>query len=611
MISKRKAHRAAIAMALGAVAACPAHADDAVVITAARIAQPLNDALPHTTVLTRDDIDRAQAIDLAALLSGEAGLQFASNGGRGTATTLFMRGAPTRQVLVLVDGVPLARQDATGQVGIEHLMLDQIERIEIVRGNVSALYGGGAIGGVIQVFTRGASPGLAAQLEAGSRGLQHAGVRAAGGLGATNWSLAVSDQRERGFSALDPARVPQANPDRDGYRNRSLALNLAQGLAPGQTLALGLEHIDGRLDYDSAFASPADVQQSRTRKTIARVTSDNAINAVWTSRLMLSTQTDDARYDESGGFGSASRYRTTVRALNWSNELTLDRNTRAQAGLETQQQRVAVDDGFGGVYDPSRNLWALFGGVQTRFGAQDLALNLRHDHVGGNTGNRTTGRLGWGLALDGRWKLFASAADAFSIPPLGYLYAPFFGNPALVPERSRSAEFGAQWAVPGQRLRATLFDTRVRDELDYDLTSNRFENIARTRNRGLELSYNASLGRTDLRASVTAQHPVDDASGARRLRRSDTLASIAASCPIGSGLRVGLTARYAGARPDSGGVTLAAYTVADASAQWDLGRGWQWTARIENLGNARYQTAQGYNQPPRGFFTGLRWQALP
>lgn len=123
-----------------------------VVVTAARSPQLLTDTLPHTTVLLREDIERSQALDLPALLAAEAGVQFASNGGRGTATSLFMRGAPSRQVLVLVDGVPLARQDASGQVGIEHLMLDQVERIEVVRGNVSAMYGGGAIGGVIQVF---------------------------------------------------------------------------------------------------------------------------------------------------------------------------------------------------------------------------------------------------------------------------------------------------------------------------------------------------------------------------------------------------------------------------------------------------------------------------
>jgi vitamin B12 transporter len=151
--------RAAFAAALSFVLVhnVPAHAgepEQSVVVSAARVPQSLADALPHTTVLTRTDIEHSQALDLVSLLPAEAGVQFSASGARGSATSLFLRGAPARQVLVLVDGVALARQDATGQVGIEHLMLEQVDRIEIVRGNVSALYGAGAVGGVIQVFTR-------------------------------------------------------------------------------------------------------------------------------------------------------------------------------------------------------------------------------------------------------------------------------------------------------------------------------------------------------------------------------------------------------------------------------------------------------------------------
>ncbi|MBI3368368.1 MAG: TonB-dependent receptor, partial [Burkholderiales bacterium] len=531
--------------------------------------------MPHTTVLTRDDIERSQAVDLAALLACEAGVQFASNGGRGTATTLFVRGAPTRQVLVLVDGVPLSRQDATGQVGIEQLMLDQIERIEVVRGNVSALYGAGAVGGVIQVFTRGTVPGASALLEAGSRGLLHGAVRAAGGRAdGTRWSLALSGERDRGFSALEPATTPAANPDRDGYRNRSAALGLSQQWAPGQSLAANLLHSDGRLDYDSAFDTPADVQTSRTRKNLLQLGSDNMINAAWSSHLRLSTQSDDTLDRTSGAYGYVGRYRTTERAFGWRNELTLSSSTRLQGGVETQRQRITADDGFGDLYEKSRTLWALFGGVQWHSGAHDLALNLRHDDIGG-VGSSHSARLGWGYALDAQFKLFASAANAFSAPPLGYLYAPFFGNPDLRPERSRSAELGAQWASGAQRWRATLFQTRVRDELDYDSRTFRFENLSRTRNRGLELSGNGRVGATDWRTSLTAQHPVDGLTGAQRLRRSDTLASIALSHSLGAGLRVGVAARYAGARPDSGNVTLPGYTQADLTAQWDLQRDWQ------------------------------------
>ena len=612
MSLKLSARRARPLLAAGvAVISLSAWADEVatVVVTAARAPQRLADALPHTTVLLREEIERSQAVDLPALLAAEAGVQFSNSGGRGAPASLFVRGAPARQVLVLIDGMPLSRQDASGQVGIEHLMLDQIERIEIVRGNVSALYGGGAIGGVIQVFTRqaGGPAQGSVRLEAGARGFVHAAAQASATLGSTALSLGVSRARDRGFSALDPASVPAANPDADGYRNTSLAFKLQQALAPGHSLGLGWVRTDGRLDYDSPFATPADVQTSHTVKDLFSLLSDNQLSSAWRSAVSLSRQTDDARLVESGSFGFNARYQTRVEALNWVNTLALSPATTLTAGLDHQRQHIDTDDGFGGLYVRSRRLTALFGGLQARLGEHDLALNLRHDDVQGSAG-QASGSLAWGWQVAPAWKLVASVANAFSVPPLGYLYAPGYGNPALQPELAHSAELGLQWAAAGQRLRATLFQTRVRQELDYDTATFMFANLARTRNRGLELSYSGRIGSADLRASLTTQDPVDALTGAQRLRRSQLLGSAALSQPLGAGWRAGLALRHVGDRPDSGGITLAAYSVADVTLQWDQSPSLQWFARIENLADARYQTADGYLQPPRGLFAGLRWR---
>ena len=609
-LSARRAN--ALLLAALAAACPPSRADDAdtVVVTAARSAQRLSDTLQHTTVLTRNDIERSQAVDVVSLLAGEAGVQFASNGARGSATSVFLRGGSNLQTLVLVDGVPLSRQDATGQVGLEHLMLDQVERIEIVRGNVSALYGSGAVGGVVQVFTRraGAEPGGSLRLEGGSRGLLHGSAQVSASFGATSVSLGLSSQRDKGFSALNPAQYPHANPDRDGYANTSAALNLRHTLAPEQTLALSWVHTDGRLDYDdgSSFSSPLDVHKSRTVKDLSSLRGDNRINAAWRSQLTLSRQTDDARYTVTGPSAFAGRYLTTVDSLNWVNSIDVADQLALTLGLDQQRQHIAADDGFGDVYDVQRNLSAAFAGMTWHGGAHDLALSLRHDTVGG-TNAPTSASLGWGWTAAPGVKLIANLANAFSAPPLGYLYAPFFGNPDLKSERARSAELGLQWTAAGQRLRATLFRTRVAQEIDFDTTSFRFENLASTRNQGLELSWDGRVASTELRASLTAQDPQDASTGARRLRRSRTLAALSASQPLGQGLRVGLALRYAGERPDTGNVSLPAYLLADLTGQWDLSPALQVFGRVENAGNAHYQTAQGYNQAPRGFFLGLRW----
>lgn len=582
-----------------------------VVVSASRSVQTLAEALPHTTVIDRAQIERLQAVDLVSLLTTEAGVQVASNGGRGTASALFVRGAPTRQVLVLVDGVPLLRQDATGQLGLEHLMLDQVERVEIVRGNVSALYGSGAVGGVIQVFTRGASgSGVRGLVEGGSRGLAHAAAGLSGQSGATAWSVGLSDQRDGGYSAIDPARVAAANPDRDGYRNQSATLGLTHTAAPGQVLGLSLWHTEGRLDYDSSFATPADTQRSNTRKSVARVWADNALGERWTSRLSLSTQRDDARYDESGSYGYVGRYVTRVESLRWANDVVIDAGWRLVAGLEQERQHIDADDGFGGTYQRARSVRAVFAGMHVRGLSQQLALDLRRDHLDG-TGSRTSARAGWSWVPQPAWTVFASAATAFSAPPLGYLYAPWFGNPALRPEVSTSAEAGLQWQQARQRVRATAFHTRVRDELDYDLSTYRFDNLARTRNRGLEVSADGRWGGLDWRASATSQRPVDAVSGQPRLRRSEQMGALTLSQQVAPGWRAGAALKWSGARPEVGGAVLPAYVVADLTTQWDVSASWQVFARIENLGDVRYETAAGYPQPRRGVFVGLRWRTAP
>ena len=157
-------------------------AEDAIlkptVVTASRTEQIVTDVIAHTTVLGRDAIEQSQLIDLPSLLAREAGFQFTQNGGRGTAATAFLRGAASLQVLVLIDGVPITKQDTTGTVSLEHIMLDQVDRIEIVRGNVSAVYGSGAIGGVIQVFTKDTQtqPASYVKAEIGSYGSRKSAV---------------------------------------------------------------------------------------------------------------------------------------------------------------------------------------------------------------------------------------------------------------------------------------------------------------------------------------------------------------------------------------------------------------------------------------------------
>ncbi len=580
---------------------------DPVLVTATGYPQPLTESLAHSTVLTREDIERSQAVDLPALLARAAGVQLARSGGRGNATTLFLRGAPSSQLLLLVDGVPQTRQDASGAISIEHLMLDQVERVEIVRGNVSAIYGSGAIGGVIQVFTRrgAGKPVLDLTAEGGSLGYARLAANASGQSGATRYSIGVSGQQTEGYSTIDPGIYPVANPDRDGYRNLSGSASISHEVADGHTLALALAQSDGRLDYDSVFATPLDVQTSRTRLSNARLSSSNAFTAKWQSQAALGWQRDASEAHESGAFGFDSQYTTTTQLATWNNRFEIDEHWRLSGGLEWQNQAITSDDDFGGLLDESRDVRSLLAGAQAELGASSLQFNVRYDDVGG-VGSKTTGYAGYGWQFAKAWKAIATAASAFNAPPLGYLYTPYFGNPALQPEEATSYELGLQYAANDQLVRATLFKSRVRNEFQYDYQTSTFQNIARTNNEGLELSYNGTIAATELAASLTLQDPINAITGDRLLRRSSTLASLSVWQTI-KAWRVGAQWIYAGSRDDSGGVKLGSYSVFDLLAQCDISNGVQLFGRIENLTDEAWQTVSGYPQPARGAFIGLRW----
>jgi vitamin B12 transporter len=579
-----------------------------VVVTATRNSQLLGSALPFTSVITRDDIERSQATDLVTLLQREAGLQRTQNGGVGSVSSVFIRGAASLQTLILIDGVPQNKQDASGAVSLEHVMLDNVERVEIVRGNVSAIYGSGAIGGVIQIFTKTGSrePSASVSAEIGPRATRKLSANVSGSAGNTAISVGVSRFSTDGFSTIDTTQFPSANPDADSYRNTSGNLSLTHNLSPNHQFGVRLSKSVGDTAYDNAYGAPSDIQTATTRISQAALFTDNTFGR-WRSRITLSEQSDKSETRDSGS--SNDGFKTTAKVINWVNTLALGGDWLATAGLERQRQAVDTNTTslFDAPYATSRNATAVFAGVEGKVAGGGLQLNVRRDKVGDLA--QTTGYAGYGYPLTQQLKLIGSISTAFNAPPLGYLFAPGFGNPNLRPELARSKELGLQYEQGSQFVRAAYFDTRVKDQLNYDVITSAFANIGRTRNKGWELSYKASVGSTDLRSSLTLQDPVDETTGLPLTRRAKTLFSAGVSHAIGA-WRMGADLQYSGERPDSGNITLASYSVVDLSLSYRVSPTVQLKARIDNVSNEKYQTVYGYNQQPRSAYVGVTWTPM-
>ena len=579
------------------------------VVTANRSEQLVTEALPHTTVIGRDAIERSQAVDLASLLAGEAGFQSVQNGGRGSATSLFLRGSAATQVLVMIDGVPLTKQDTTGTVSLEHIMLDSIERVEIVRGNVSAIYGSGAVGGVIQLFTRKGQgkPAGYAQLEAGSFNTVRAAAGVGGQVGDTRFALGIGGHRTTGISAIDVTQHPGENPDLDGYRNLNVNLSVSQQLAPGQTIGFRAQGTQGRFDTDGGgWGTATDFYKGSSTLGNGSIYSHNQITADWRSELTLSQGREKSVYDATQtAFPYDSQATTRSRTLNWVNMVALGR-WQLTAGAERQLQSIDTSDSYATTLNTGRGVTALFAGLSGTSDAHSLQLNVRNDAVSGMSA-QTTGYAGYGYQMTPAWKLIATVSSAFNLPPLGYLYDPFSGNPQLQPETARSGELGLQWAEGAQVMRATLFSTETDNLMLYDFDTFRFSNVSKASNKGLELSYNGKLSVADVRASLTAQDPVDEATGAWLPRRARQMASLGVNLPWGAWL-FGANVVYTGKRPDTAlNPMLPAYSVTNVTVRYAVNPELALTGRIDNLFDRQYQTAWGYNQPGIGAYVGLVW----
>lgn len=603
--------RFAVSVAVLAAFALPVHSqnEDSVVVTASRTEQRIRDAIPHITVLTARDIRDSQAFDLPSLVKREAGFEFTQNGGIGTVTGIFLRGGRSAQALVLLDGLRV--EDAGfGAAAFQHIMLDEVERVEIVRGNVSSLYGSSAVGGVIQVFTKRGRGTPAPSFEAtlGSRGTAKLRMGYGGEIGDTRFNLTVSQFDTNGFSAINPSLAPNANPDRDGYRNTSVAGSLSHRFSPQHEAGATIYATRGRLDFDSAFGAPANVHKSAQDLDNASVYWEARWLSWWKSRFTLGQGSDYRTDTLNGNFANNSN--TVSRQFIWDNEIRVAPEHLFTLGAENLRQTLA-NSSFTRLL--RRDAGTLRGGYLGRIGRHSLQLNARRDDYS-DFGTASTHFAGYGFDLTDDWRLTASASNAFRAPTFQDLFG-FGGNAALRPEKSRISELGVQWADGPHRLRLVAFDTKYEDAITFDLATFTVRNVRKASVQGFEASYTGRIGEFDLRASFTVQDPVEQEPNAQALqaiRRAKAFGSFSAFRSFGA-LRLGGEILAGGPRPDSNIVTgarlqEAGYTLVNLTARYQFDKNLYVAAKLENALGERYQLVHGFNTPSQGVFFTLGWQ---
>jgi len=575
-----------------------------VVVTATRTSQAADNALASVTVIDRAQIEQRQAQTVEDLLRGTAGIELSNNGGPGEQTSLFLRGTNFNQTLVLIDGIKVGSA-TTGAVPFQDIPLSQIERIEVVRGPLSSLYGSEAIGGVIQIFTRKGGGPLAPHLTIG--GGSYGTYDAAGGItggGDNGWfSLYGSYRNSAGFNACNnPLGCGVVEPDRDGYDNLGGSARAGYRFSSGTEVDLTWFGTKAHTDFDGVIANQSNtVQQVFGAKLLLRPLQ------AWDVNLSAGHSINNEDDLKNGSF--VDSFDTSRDVASLQNNVYIGKRQTFTAGVDYQRDQV------GGTTDytvDSRTDWGLFGEYQATFADQNLRVSLRRDD-NQQFGDHTTGNAAWGHTFGNGLRVTASYGTAFKAPTFNDLYYPLYGNPDLKPEQSRSCELGLSRTQRWGHWSLHAYETMISDlivSLPPDYIPVNFD---KARIRGLEAIVSARIAGWNVVNNLTLLDPVNESAGPENgnllPRRAQQSYLLDVDRAFGR-FQLGGSLYVAGRRFDNPANTirLNPYSLVGLRVEYALSKAWRLQGRIENLFNTNFETAAYYNQPGRAVYLTLRYR---
>lgn len=581
-----------------ALAAAPAvHAaselEPIIVTTPARTAQTVDDSLHPVSVLTREDIERLQPASVAELIRGFPGVQVGASGGFGKQTGVFLRGTNANQLIVLIDGVRAGSATAGGAAW-EYIPVDQIERIEVVRGPRASAYGADAVGGVIQIFTRrpGREPVREVMAGYGRYNTRRAGAAVSADTGSFRYYLGASHLASDGYSVRR-----DGDPDDDGYRNDAVNARMGYRTSGGVDAELRLLRAWGSTEFDNAFGVPGASEEDFLQQAgSVRLSGPAGQAAAW---RITAGETRDER--DTLDAGLAYRYDTRRQSLGAEMDWFLDA-WQVTLGGDYLEDRVSSSADF---VSTRRDARAGFAQLHGQWGRHRFGVGLRHDDYS-DFGAHGTGDVAWGYRSRGPWSTRASYGTAFRAPTFNDLYFPWGGNPDLRPERSRNLEVGVAYTRGSHELSANAFENRIRDLIVLDEAWTP-QNASRARITGWESVWAWSADPWRVAASYTWLNARDEETGNRLPRRARHSARLDVDRELHR-LRLGMSLVGQGRRFDDAPNTieLPAYVTMDLRAGYDIDRVWQVSAAWTNVLDRDYETVAGYPQPGQALNVELR-----
>jgi vitamin B12 transporter len=568
-----------------------------VVVTATRTPTPIEEVLAPVIVIDREAIERSAAGDVTELLRFHAGLDLGRNGGPGQTTAVFIRGAESNHTLVLVDGVRI-NPGTIGLAALQNIPPAMVERIEVVKGPRSALYGTDAIGGVINVITRrGARDGWTAEVGYGDYETRQASL--SGGIATERLEF------DLGVSWLDSAGFPTRTLDDTdrGYENLSATVQLRADVGPAE-IALRHWRAGGTSEYSDFVLTPVD-QDFTTATT--------ALAVAWPLGSSARTEFGVSQLEDRTEQNQSRDFLRTVRqSADGQVDWRISRAHSLGVGAMFTRER-ASSESYGEAMRADTNTLNLFVQDRIEAGARRALLALGYtDHE--TAGSAVTWNAEYGHTLGDGTLLYGLVGSGFRAPDATDRYG-YGGNPALEPERSRNAELGVRHrfdqrhAVSLAAFRNDISDLIEFVTLSYQPFEGENRNVDEARIEGIEVAYEYDGAPWQVRVEAIHQDPRNLTTGEVLLRRARDSLTVSAQRSFGP-VALGLDVLAAGAREDFGWpapVTLDSYVLANLTVNWQVSRSLALVGRIENLLDEQYELAHTFNTADRGVYLAVRY----
>lgn len=600
--------------------ATPVAALPETVVTASRIAVPITDVLADVSIVTRETLDKAGPSSLRDVLAQLPGVQFSSNGSYRSSSGIFLRGAASRQTIVLIDGVRVGSA-TSGGASYENMPLDRIERIEVLRGAASALYGPDAVGGVIQIFTRAPTEKLeaTANFGVGFDGLLSRGLSARGSMGPIGYSVGVSREEAAGISTINNSLSSSFNPDDDAFKSTSFDAKLTAQVHKDHLFTLSLLQSKTNNQFDGRPSpNPGAVSALRWDATSELALKNVTFNwqaqwlEAWKSTLIVGSSTDESvtRYQrlDTGVFGAFGKFNTERQQITWQNDIAIGKDVLS---LTLEKREEAVDSTtLYKVSDRSvRSAVASYALNKKDFNALVVVRKDKNSQFG----SFSNWALSGGYRLTDALRVVASVGTSFEAPSFNSLYFPGFGVPTLQPQRNKAKEFGVKYNIGSLAMGAVVYHNVIEGfvvpSTNVQTSSAELRGATLTADNAVgDLTYGVSYDYADPRtfSTIPAANNLQFVRVARnvfnaRVGRGFGDVNVFGEWKVSS-KRV--DAKVVGA----GREDLPGYSTLNLGATYALNRNVSFLLRINNLFDKQYTLANGYSTPGFNMFASVSYK---